>query len=419
MTEDPYWAWLNENIRKGKHQSSDPQSKPPAHMQVSDYNSAFEQICRMRDEFLKSYPGDLSNPKGAKAMMWDIDGYVDPTNEPIGHNALTTPPIEVNPYELATLHYLLRSSIVLGADIGADGMQSFTKFSEACARQAHFMLATRQELPVPAWLRDFKDALKSAGVASSAAIDKIAVSTTLRSQIYAYSYPAQHRIEVSAVTREHLRTVNLVLCSMSSAILDPRTRPNALKAADNIADFLLPYVFSLYFPCVNYSSLPMPRARNGYVFSVAHRAAQVQAKFLLAHEYAHVLNHGDKKPGRGLELEADNFAYDLLFEYPEFGESDDSYLIYTSAKWLFLYLSLDRIVGAVLSDYDIDWVDLPIRDRDALLIPRASTVKGTMEQQALQQMGDVLLFKAKYTLKARGSEWIKAAARDFETRHCF
>ncbi|MEU1453909.1 ImmA/IrrE family metallo-endopeptidase [Streptomyces avermitilis] len=419
MIEDPYWAWLNENIGKRKHSSSDPQFKPPEHISVSDFSTAVQTICRMRDEFLKSHPGFLSNPEGAGTMMWDIDGYVDPTNVQPSHNAPIDSHIEVDSYELATLHYLLRSSIVLGAEIDAEGMQSFTQFSEACVRQAYFMLATRQELPTPVWVRDFKDALKSAGVASSAAVDKIIVSTTLRSQIYAYSYPAQHRIEVSAVTREHLRTVNLVLCSASSAILDPRTRSHSLKTGENIVDFLLPYVFSLYFPRVNYSSLPTPRARNGNVFSVAHRAAQIQAKFLLAHEYAHVLNHGDRKPGRGLEFEADNFAYDLLFEYPEFGENDDSYLIFTSAKWLFLYLSLDRIVGAVLSDYDIDWVDLPIRDRDALLIPRASTVKGTMEQQALQQMGDVLLFNAKYTLKARGSGWIKAAAREFETRHCF
>jgi hypothetical protein len=419
LSEDPYWAWLNANMGNGKRSSGDTQAELPAPKSAGDFNAAVERICRMRDKFLGDHPGDLSDPEGAGVTIWDIDGYMDPTNRPLNRKSPAAPPAEVDPYELATLHYLLRSSIILGADVDVEGLQRFTQFSEECARQAHFTLATRQELPTPAWVRDFKDSLKSAGIASSAVVGKIAVSTTLRSQIYAYSYPARHRIEVSAVTREHLRTVNLVLCSAASALLDPQARSNSLETGRSIIDILLPYVFSLYFPRVNYSSLPIPRARNRKVFSVAQRAAQIQAKFLLAHEYAHVLKHGDRKPGRGLKLEADNFAYDLLFEHPEFGESDDSYLIFMSARWLFLYLSLDRIVGAVLSDYEIDWVDLPIRDRDALLVPRLPIIKGTMEQQALHHMGDALLFKAKYTLKARGSDWIKAAARDFELRHCF
>ncbi|MFJ9891921.1 ImmA/IrrE family metallo-endopeptidase [Streptomyces sp. NPDC091280] len=419
MIEDPYWAWLKENTGKGKYSLSDTQPRTSVRLFTGDFDAAVEEIFRMRDGFLGDYPGDLSNPKGSEAMMWDIDGYLDPTNAPLSSNSPTTPPIEVDWYELTTLHFLLRSSIVLGEGVGTEEIKRFGEFSEQCARQAHFILATRQELPAPVWVRDLGNSLKSSGVASSAIIDKITISTTLKSQIYAYSYPARHRIEVSAVTREHLRIVNLILCSVSSRILDPRTRANSLETGKNVVDFLLPYVFSLYFPRVNYSSLPIPRARNGEVFSVAHRAAQVQAKFLLAHEYAHVLKHDNRKPGRELELEADNFAYDLLFDHPEFGESDDSYLIYMSTKWLFLYLSLDRIVGAVLSDYDIDWVDLPIRTRDALVIPRASKVTGTIEQQSLQQMGDILLFNAKHTLKARGIDWIKSAAREFELRHCF
>ncbi|WP_330282270.1 ImmA/IrrE family metallo-endopeptidase [Streptomyces sp. NBC_00588] len=419
MIDDPYWAWLKENTGQGKNSPSDIQPRTSARLFTGDFEAAIEAVFRMRDEFLGDYPGDLSNPKGSDALMWDIDGYLDPTNEPPSITVPTTTPIDVDPYDLATLHFLLRSSVVLGEDIDTEGITHFRAFSEQCARQAHFMLMTRQDLPVPVWVRELGNSLKSSGVASTAVVDKITISTTLRSQIYAYSYPARHRIEVSAVSREHLRTVNLILCSVSSRMLDPRTRSNSLETGRSVVDFLLPYVFSLYFPRVNYSSLPIPRARNAEVFSVAHRAAQVQAKFLLAHEYAHILKHENRKPGRELELEADNFAYDLLFDYPEFGESDDSYLIYMSAKWLFLYLSLDRIVGAVLSDYDIDWIDLPIRNRDAILIPRVSKVKGTMEQQALQQMGDILLFNAKHALKMRGTDWIKSAAREFELRHCF
>jgi hypothetical protein len=139
---------------------------------------------------------------------------------------------------------------------------------------------------------------------------------------------------------------------------------------------------------------------------------------MLAHEFAHMLEHGGQPPSPELEREADEFAYRLLLETSVFQEEALPYMTFLSLRWLFLYLSLDRIVGAVLSGYHLDWVNLPIRDRDFPLLSRIGLFKASLPLQSIASMGDLLLFQAKATMYRRGVDWLRRAADQFHEEFC-
>lgn len=185
-------------------------------------------------------------------------------------------------------------------------------------------------------------------------------------------------------------------------------------------DMLLPFLFSLYFTNVNYSSLPILRAPDQETFMRAKLNALIQVQFLLAHEYAHLILHEGKASSSELEREADVFSYELLLSADELWRGDTG-RFFTAYRWLFLYLALDRIIGAVLSGYEIDWVDIPIRDRELAIYPLLGrNIRFISEEERdCQTLGDALLFQAKAKLRERGTEWIRSAAMRFEEQHCF
>lgn len=367
------------------------------------------------DRHLSVYPDALGSDEDSNGTFWDIDGYVGPALDFMTPATPEAQEWKSHRLKLATYYYLLRSAVVLGIDVEAEAFKSLCATSLEGAKS---LLAANLDLPNAWWITDFRERIKGAGVASPERLEKISVQTVIRPQIYAYSFPGSRRIEVSAIVREHLRTVNLILLTISRGLLDPATRADTLATGENVIELLLPYVFSLYFPNVDHSSLPVPRTPSREVFLQACEVSQIQSHFLLAHEYAHMLHHEGRRPSIELELEADNFAYDLLLDSSEFFKGRHRHQAYMSVRWLFLYLSLDRIVGAVLSDYEPDWIDTPIRDRDALLVPRTSTVTAAAEEHNLRLAGDSLLFHAKHDLRERGVDWIKEQARIFQKKNC-
>lgn len=333
--------------------------------------------------------------------------------------------------EFGTIHYLLRSRVTLASDCNEDAWAHFQDFSKACAVEAARYVGNWDQVPNPAWIGDFRQKLKDSGRADPSAIDNIGFGFNLAPKIQAYCFPSERRIEVSAVTLIHLRTINLLLCTLASELRhatgslakergpEEVSNKEAWLAGENFVDFLLPHLFSLYFPSVDYSSLPIPRAQSADMFMYAKIGAFVQMEFMLAHECAHLLFHEKLTPGAELEKEADTFAYELLFDNETFWKNDSG-ILFTFCRWFFLYLALDRIIGAVLSNYDIDWVDLPIRDRDLWLMTRARDVRfDSAEHRDWQLLGDAILFQAKAKLHERGVDWIRSEAKKFEERHCF
>ncbi|MGG8406447.1 ImmA/IrrE family metallo-endopeptidase [Streptomyces sp. 12297] len=338
--------------------------------------------------------------------------------------------------EVSIIHYLLRSTMTLSVDAGEDDWAYFKSFSRECLGLAEVLAGSWHRVPESNWFAEFTDALKNSPRVDASAVDEIATSFTLSPKLYAFSFPSDKRLEISAVTPIHLRAINLIIWSLSIQLRQQlQTAESALLQegraidiseryslawhfAENYIDYLLPHLFSLYFSDVNYSSLPIPRTLNAEVFARARLCTQTQIDFLMAHEFAHLLMHQDRTASAHLELEADEFAYSVLIGEQGLWENQIP-AFYTANRWLFLYLSLDRILGAVLSDYEIDWVDLPIRDRETPVEFISEMRFSSDEEQDCQSLGDLILLRAKYSLADRGADWIKTASQEFRNRHCF
>lgn len=319
--------------------------------------------------------------------------------------------------DLAIVHFLLRSSIILDEDIDTKAFEAWQEFSKTCMAEAIGVMGG-QPLTRPVWIDDFKKKLATARPADRDRIEATDVRCVVRPQIFAFSYPSERRIEVSAISREHMRSINLLLWRVAEAVLDPETRDSATEAGQSIVEYVLPWVFALYYSDVNYSRLPSFRANNNYTVAVAQRFAKIQVEFLLAHEFAHALLHEGQRPNAALEKEADAFAYELLFEHEPFCDEYTGAEVYVALRWLFLYLSLDRVVGASMSGYDLDWTNLPIRERDEPLIARVVELRALRELWSVGSLADLCLFEAKYAIRDHGLNWLQAQAESFRTQFC-
>ncbi|TDW18597.1 uncharacterized protein DUF955 [Kribbella kalugense] len=320
---------------------------------------------------------------------------------------------------VSILHYLFRSSMVLSTDAGAEVWEYFQDFSRICMGDAARLAYMGGLLPRPVWVDEFKQKLVLAHPGHAEQIDQVSIATVIRPQILAFSYPGRRLIEISAVSREHLRSINLLLWTVADSILNPESRPDGIRAGEKLLDLLLPWIFALYYHNTNYSRLPILRAPSYGTFGAAQRLSHTQVEFMLAHEFAHMLLHSGKPFDQALEVEADGFAYDLLFDAQPFVEKETPFLTFMALRWLFLYLSLDRIVGAVLADYPVDWIEIPIRDRELPFLRRAGDLPASRSLQRVWQLGDLLLFQAKGLLYERGPLWLKKQADEFRENFCF
>lgn len=380
---------------------------------TTDYASYVARITTDVD----SHPDFVLPSAGSESggFYWDIDGYVDPTRTSAEHYA--TVELGRGMQDFAIVHFLLRSSLILDMEVGNDELKAWRSFSEDCASQAAGVMGGRP-LTRPVWIDEFKTKLAIARPDDRDRIHATEVRCVVRPQIFAYSYPADRRIEVSAISREHLRTIDMFLWQVAEGVLDPETREVSIETGQSIVDYLLPWVLALYYKDVNYSRLPAPRARNEYTVAMAQRMAKIQVEFLLAHEFAHTILHDGQRPSAKLESEADAFAYDLLFEQEPFRNDYAGAEVFVALRWLFLYLSLDRVVGASMAGYDLDWTDLAIRKRDEPLIARVATLKAPIGFWRVATLGDLFLFTAKHAMWSEENQWLLEQAEAFRTMFC-
>lgn len=192
----------------------------------------------------------------------------------------------------------------------------------------------------------------------------------------------------------------------------------AQRLAQGKYQSFLPYLFSMYFNDVNYSSLPIPRALNQDAFTRARQSMLAQMHFMLSHEVGHLLLHGDREPGPTIEREADEFSYAVLSSEENLWKNRQGEF-FTAVNWLFHYLAIDRAMGSFLSGYETDWVDIPIRDRETFLYPRLNDLWYPPGDNELQSLGVLILIGVKVDLQELGAVQLKAAAQEFRKRHCF
>lgn len=394
-----------------------PQLTPEPKVVRISYREAMANFCSKYDEFRSHH--QLNQPVSGESVsgaFFDIDGLIGPamdTPAPVHEQAR---PMKGSLSDLSMLHFVLRSSLVLGEQADGDVVKEWARFSESCATSAAQMLARGGLLKNPSWVTDLHSLLHQKMPQFRARLDNIQLVTELRTQLYAYSFPESRLISISALAKDHLRTVNLFLLTTIHKILAPQTRELGLVMGERLIDPLLTCLFSLYFPNVNYSVLPVPRVVAADVLMRAKEVARVQVEFMVAHEFGHALLHEGRAPTAEMEEEADEFALTLLFDHLYEAEPD---LPFTAIRWLFLYLTLDRLIGAELAGYPCDWVDVPIRERDVRMLKWLSPEKVRSSLTIQGSMGDCLLFEAKGQLKERGIEALRQSADEFEQRFCF
>jgi hypothetical protein len=309
------------------------------------------------------------------------------------------------------VHYLLRSSIILTERARRRHVKKFRRFSAVCLDKAYSTapsLSGDGSLPLPKWAqfteRTIKDALRD----RYPGVDDVRLVTTLDARLYARSFPAQGVIQISALTREYLRTVNLMLWNI---IYKHRMRGVDKIPVEQLFEIILPYIISLYRD-LDISYLPLIRAHSPAAIHWAQITTAVQLNFTLAHEYAHMVLHGHMTAvDLNLEREADAFAYALLAGEPFTGDEGlapgD---LWTATRWLFHFLQIVRIVGAAINECPIDWRQADITEREHAMYPFILPPGVSLHDHSIEVTGTVVLLAIKQKLYELGEAGIRNLA---------
>ncbi len=296
------------------------------------------------------------------SIFYDADGYFTSLLD----DAAAVPavrltiPSKLALYQTSLIHYLLRSSMVIPNNADKDVIKALQKHSELCLSVAVRHVPEYSEdaaLPPPEWAKQFHQNVRGVLRDRYPQVDNVVLRATLEPRLYARSLPKSGEIYVSALTREYLRTLNLVLWNMIIMIEknDADIIPSVLST--DLNDIFLSYALSLY-RTLSFSRLPMARAYDQDALLNALWSTRVQLTFILAHEYAHVLVHeGCDLGGPELESEADAFALQIL------DTAIDSFppqyackaCVWASIGWFYRYLEIERIIGSIVNESAVDW----------------------------------------------------------------
>jgi hypothetical protein len=349
-------------------------------------------------------------------ILFDFDGYFGFLME----RTVATPRSAVahldawaDPQRLSLLHFMLRSTMVLPFSAGPDGADALTQWSRLCLDYAvdYGEELASSPLAAPRWAADFDQDIKTALRETHPHAEQVRVVTSLEPRLNARSFPDRMTVEVSALTREYLRNLNILLWSVVFGVSEgkiPATEVDEIP----VLEHLLAYILSSYSD-VNYSGLPIPRVYDQRALACALRTTQIQLQFMFAHEYAHLLIQ-DGRVGPEAETAADVFAYDLLFTHlPDLEPGD----IWTALRWLFRLLSLDRITGELLYGGPVDWDQADVLAREHLMLDHIKESGISRADNALEITGTYLILKAKADLHRAEDGWLPDFARRYRAQH--
>lgn len=361
--------------------------------------------------------GGMTPPLIPDSMIMDVDSYaramLDPDYQPqMIKTPSTTVPADVL-RNFSMVHFLLRSTLMLGYEQTGDPHAALRGWSLGCLAEVKKYLRANDSvsLPKPAWA----DAVEFELLPRIADAQRrgllIDVQITLDSRLTARSFPRDGRIEISAYSREYLRTLNLTLANVVMEIIDGPIDAEAAAEID-LTDNLLDLIFATYHRAVNFSGLPIPRFSSPMAAQIAVRCAHSQILFMLAHELGHIVE-GHDRSGPAEEVRADRFAFDLLRS----SQTDDGET-FVAMRWLFHFLALEQIVTSELSGYPVaDWADLPVRRRDEILYEGGlKDWRRTPMMSVVESVGAVLILDAKYRIRRLGPIWLRSRYDRFVRR---
>jgi hypothetical protein len=269
-------------------------------------------------------------------------------------------------------HFLLRSAVVLTEGV-ADDLERLIDENASLFQEADLLARAVTYDPAvlhaPPWVDLVIHNLRDSATAAPA-IERIDVRTTLDLRLYARSFTSADRIEVSAVTYEHLRSMNLLLWNLLLIFEEeggwekmrawggprvPGLLPVPPAFLTDAASTLLPLLASLSRD-MSPRRLPMLRAHSVRAFRCAKATTEIQLAFLLAHEYAHTeLHRGETGRAERMarEIEADRFAFEVVQNYRGMRGQFDFGDIWTAVHWLFHVLATESTLAVVLARSDV------------------------------------------------------------------
>ncbi|WP_328452081.1 hypothetical protein [Amycolatopsis sp. NBC_00438] len=254
-------------------------------------------------------------------------------------------------------------------------------------------------LKIPDWTEFFCDSVRDVHGNEFPLVYETALHVDIQPRLHAWSVPRKREVHVSALTRELLLRVNVLLVN-ATGYFDPENPALNRDVGAQGAKYILGYLLAGYDD-LNYSRLPVARAQSHEHFHEAMLITQTQVEFMISHEFGHVaqdlagLNLADR------ETRCDDFAFDVI------SKTERVQRVFIALRWLFLIISLERLLGEILygsSDEwtgDVDWLQEEIRGRDRteqILVENESRDVLSWTESA----GSLLLFSVKAYLREIG-----------------
>jgi hypothetical protein len=311
---------------------------------------------------------------------------------------------------VALLHFLLRSAASVSEHRSEETWQEYQHFSRSCLVYArHFApaVASGAPFPPPTWARDFHGVVADRLRPEYPDVDGIQVVATFEHRLSARSFPDRRVIEVSALTREYLKTINLLLWTCVTLAREGRVIP--ADQGEFFLDLVLPYVLALHRD-VRHSLLPIVRVTGARTMAGALTSTRIQLTFLLAHEYAHLLLHDGDASSPEREAEADEFAYGLLMTLPW---GYDIGRVWIALRWLFKILELERCVGATLYHGRVHRHDDATVRRGGGMLRHFREHPPDRPSNLFEMRGTGLIVQARHVLARRGASWLRDYATEY------
>ncbi|MFF7759000.1 ImmA/IrrE family metallo-endopeptidase [Streptomyces griseorubiginosus] len=305
------------------------------------------------------------------------------------------------------VYFVLRSIASVSANADQNTLEEHKKWRDFCIRRAT-ILSTRRDFienpPLPTWALGAVEQVREQLRPMFPQVDSIEVITTFDPRLYVRAYHSSRQIHVSLVTRELLRLMNMFVWNTIDAVLD---RPDSRAAPSFLRyNHFLPYFLPLYHR-VSWGRIPMLRVGSKLAARGAMTSARLQMTFMIAHEFAHLLLHDEGRTGPELEIEADKFAYDVLFRSP--GTDISVGDIWMSVRWLFEVLALERLTAWRLSGSNgIPRINAP--QRQSFMHPFVRSVGPSIYDLKLGGTGLKQLIAARRHLEERSAEEVREHA---------
>lgn len=196
--------------------------------------------------------------------------------------------------------------------------------------------------------------------------NKIEIRLSMKPSISAHT-ENDNIIVFPALARSVLLHCNLLFLNDFFRKDDDKPLPDKIDR-QGLARFCLPY-FLFCHDNLSVRNLPIIGAATCEAFTVAHQLTNIQMIFIIAHEYAHLLLHHNRKKvvgskiNKNIEKEADDFALEILLSYIKTSQGNTAADVFTALRLLFKYQLLEYEIGCLVRGENLDTCDSEFEDR--------------------------------------------------------